>query len=156
MAEESPGDRLLERYLQGELRVLNAQLPRRQKPLSTLLAEEHPHVVCQDGEAHLFKREELVRLAGLLEPEERGRLLLPLLIEVGQKEGEAALLCRGDVEEKVVARVLGMPVAGRPPAGGRQGRLILYRPQLAAVRRSLRTTTQYVFSVGAEEPPGTD
>jgi uncharacterized protein (UPF0216 family) len=137
----------MDRFLQGELRVLNAQLPRRQKSLSELLREEHPHVLCQDDRAHLFKREELKLLAGLLESGEQERFLLPLLIEVGPKEGEFSVLCRSELEEKVLSRILKMPVPCR------QGRLTLYRPQLGAVRSVLKTTTQYAFTVGSAGEP---
>ena len=147
MAEESSFEKSIDRLLEGELRVLNAQLPRRQKSLSELLREKHPHVLCQDDRAHLFKRQELELLAGLLESEEQDRLLLPLLIEVGLKEGEFSVLCRGELEEKVLSRVLNMPIPCR------EGRLTLYRPQLGAVRSVLKTTTQFAFTFGSAGEP---
>jgi len=65
-----------------------------------------------------------------------------MLIEVGGgPRGESLLQCRGSVEEKVATRVLGMPMANR------HGGITLYRPQLAALRATLSTTTQYVFVV---------
>jgi uncharacterized protein (UPF0216 family) len=133
----------LERYVAGELRVLNAHLPSRQKRLADLLAEPEPFVACRDDVPHLFKRDELARLAGLLTPEEQRQLVLPMLIEVGgTREGETALRCPGAVEEKVASRVLGMPLACR------DGRILLYKPQLAKLRGELATTTQYVFLTG--------
>ena len=50
-----------------------------------------------------------------------------------------AVLSTGSVEEKVVAAALDMPVASK------QGRIVIYKPQLAVIRKLLRTTTQYVF-----------
>lgn len=136
-------------YFAGELRVMNAHLPRTQKTLADLLAEPEPFVACRDDTPHLFKIDELKLLADFLTPEERRDLHLPLMIEVGGgSQGESLLRCRGAVEEKVATRVLGMPMACR------QGGITLYRPQLAKLRGVLATTTQYVFVVRA--PAGGD
>ncbi len=133
----------MEEYLAGELRVLNAHLPSRQKTLAALLAEREPFVACGDDTTHLFDRGELSLLAGMLSAEEQGALRLPMLIEVGgSQEGQTALRCMGPVEEKVVAGILGMP------ARVHSGRIPLYKPQLAKLRGVLATTTQYVFLAG--------
>ncbi len=97
-----PYQRMLQECLRGELRVLNAYLPCKQKPLSNLLGEEYPNVVGYDGSTHLFKRKELEYLASLLDTGEQEALLLPMLIEVNPGQGEMAIICRGDVEEKVI------------------------------------------------------
>jgi len=140
MANELPYQRMLQECLRGELRVLNAHLPCEQKPLSDLLGEEYPSVVCNDGSTHLFKRKELEYLASLIDTDEQEALLLPMLIEVSSGQGEMAIICQGEVEEKVVSRILDMPVTPR------QKRIMLYKPQLALLRKPLKTTTQYLFS----------
>lgn len=140
MAEEMLYEKALQRYLSDELKVVNAHLPRQRKPLSELLGEEHPHVVCSDGSVQSFKRKELEFLAGLLDEEERQKLPVPILLEVGHGEGEAIVLCHEGIEEKVLSHVLEMPLV-RTESGIR-----IYRPQLSALRSVLKTTTQYVFS----------
>lgn len=135
----SPYEALLRESLSGEFRVANAGLPQRRKLLSTLLSEDRPHVACNDGATQSFKRSELQYLAGLLDAAEQGLLLLPIMIQLPGEGATAAVLCGGQVEEKVISAVLAMPA---PCAAGR---IRLYRPQLAVVRRRLRTTTQYVF-----------
>jgi len=140
MSGELPYDRMLRQYLTGELRVLNAHLPGKQKSLADLWDEEYPHVLCKDGSAHLFKRKELGYLASLIDSDERKALPLPILIEVTAGRGEMAVLCPGEVEKKVIQKILDMPLDVR------EGRVTLYRPQLALVRKRLKTTTQYVFS----------
>lgn len=145
MADDSAPGRPLEQYLAGELRVINAHLPSRQKALSDLLAEPEPFVTCHDDTSHLFKREELGFLAGLLDEKDRRLLQLPMLIEVGGTGGETRLRCLGPAEEKVAARVLDMPVSCR------NGMISLYRPQLSRLRSVLATTTQYVFVLGETE-----
>jgi len=137
---ELPYQRMLQECLRGELRVLNAHLPCEQKTLSDLLGEEYPNVVCNDGSTHLFKRKELEYLASMLDTDEQEALLLPMLIEVNPGQGEMAIICRGEVEEKVISEVLDMPVTPE------QGRIMLYKPQLALLRKPLKTTTQYLFS----------
>jgi len=137
---ELPYQRMLQECLRGELRVLNAHLPCEQKTLSDLLGEEYPNVVCNDGSTHLFKRKELEYLASMIDTDEQEALLLPILIEVNPGQGEMAIMCRGEVEEKVISKILDMPVTPK------QGRITLYKPQLALLRKPLKTTTQYLFS----------
>ncbi len=140
MPNELPYQRILQESLRGELRVLNAHLPCEQKPLSDLLGEEYPNVVCNDGSTHLFKRKELEYLASMLDTDEQEVLLLPMLIEVNPGQGEMAIICQGGVEEKVVSKILDTLVTAK------QKRIVIYKPQLALLRKPLKTTTQYLFS----------
>ena len=140
MANGLPYEKLLQECLKGELRVVNAGLPRNQKPLSTLLHEEYPHVLCSDGSSHLFKRRELNYLASVINTDEQESLLLPVLIELGQNQAEAAVICQTDVVQKLITKILDMPVTPE------QGRITIYKPQLALLRKTLKTTSQYVFS----------
>ena len=139
MVNELPYERLIQESLRGELKVVNAHLPAKPKPLSDLLSEEYPHVVCKDGSTHLFRRKELKYLAGLIDADEQKALLLPMLIEVSPGLGEMAVVCPGKVEAKVIAKVLDMAVSPR------QRKITIYKPQLAVIRKLLRTTTQYIF-----------
>lgn len=140
MLSELPYQRMLRECLRGELRVLNAYLPCKQKSLSDLLGEEYPNVVCNDGSTHLFKRKELEYLASMLDTDEQEALLLPMLIEVNPGQDEMAIICQVGVEEKVISKILDMPVTPR------QKRIMIYKPQLALIRKPLKTTTQYLFS----------
>ena len=135
-----PYNRMLQEYLRDELRVLNAHLPRHQKSLAELLLEKYPCVVCHNGSTHLFKRKELEYLASLIDADKREALLLPVLIELGQNEGESAVICSGEIVEEVISKVLDMHIKCR------QKRITIYKPQLALLRKKLKTTTQYVFS----------
>ncbi|MFC2070033.1 DUF61 family protein [Chloroflexota bacterium] len=140
MPDELPYEKILQESLKGELRVLNAHLPSQQKTLSALLLEDTPVVACSDGSAHLFKRKELDYLAGILESDEQEALLLPILIEVDPGQDEISVVCRSDVEEKVVSKILDMPL------NIKEHRIKIYKPQLAVIRKLLKTTTQYLFS----------
>lgn|GEM_PF-129651 len=162
---QSRYDSMLKGYLSGELRLVNAGLPRSQKTLALLLREESPHVMCQDGSTQLIKRKELDYLASILDASEQDALLLPMLMELGGDQSQVTILCAGQVERKVISIILDMPLPREqqaspafalPPASGsstkipvssRMGETItIYRPQLALVRKRLKTTTQYVFS----------
>ena len=140
MNNELTYERMLQECLRGELRLLNAYLPLKQKSLADLLCEEYPHVVCSDGSTHLFKKKELKYLASLIDADEQEVLLLPMLIGVSSGEGEMAVVCRGEVEEKVVSKILDMPVTPK------QQRIMIYKRQLGILRQLLKTTTQYMFS----------
>jgi uncharacterized protein (UPF0216 family) len=138
--KQSPYERMLQECLRGELRIVNTGLPQSQKRLTDLLSERHPHVVCNDGSTHFFKRIELEYLAGMLDADEQRTLLLPMLIELGANQGEAAIIGDAEVEEKIVSNVLNMPVTRE------EGRIRIYKPQLALLRKKFKTTTVYVFS----------
>ena len=139
-ATQSPYEKMLQNCLRGELRIVNTGLPQSQKRLSNLLEEKYPSVICNDGSSHFFKRSELEYLASLLDTDEQKALSLPMLIELGGKQAEAAVICLGKMEEKVTSRALEMPVTCR------ERRIRIYRPQLALLRKKLKTTTVYVFS----------
>lgn len=139
-AGQSRHEVVLQNCLSAELRLVNAGLPQRQKRLSDLMCEEYPHVLCNDGSTHLFKKSELEYLAEILDTDEQKTLALPLLVELGAHHAEAAVLCQTRAEERVVSGVLDMPVICE------RGRIRLYRPQLALLRQKLRTTTVYLFS----------
>jgi len=141
---ESSYERMLRECLRGELRIVNAGLPESQKRLADLLTEGYPHVVCNDGSTRFFKKTELEYLASILDADEQKALLLPMLVEVGANQAEANILVlsghEGKVEKKVISEALNMPVACEG------GRIRIYRPQLALLRRKFKTTTVYVFS----------
>jgi len=137
---QSPYEKMLHDCLRGELRIVNTGLPQSQKRLSNLLEEKYPHVVCNDGSTHFFKRSELEYLASMIDTDEQKALPLPMLIELGANQAEAAIICEGKVEEKVISKALNMPVT----CEGK--RIRIYKPQLALLRRKFKTTTVYVFS----------
>ena len=137
---DEPYEAMLQEYLKGEFRVVNAHLPCELKPLSTLLREGYPSVVCKDGGIYLFKKKELEYLASILDAGEQDVFFLPMLIEIIPSQDEMAIISRGKLEEKVISQILGMPVTSK------KGRIKIYRSQLALIRKALRTATQYIFS----------
>ncbi|MFC1946983.1 DUF61 family protein [Chloroflexota bacterium] len=140
MLENNRYDRLLQESVKNELRVLNSQLPSTQKSLEVLLKEETPSITLSDGSRHLFKKKELKYLSDITDSSLWNKFLLPVIIEINPGEDEYSIVCRGEVEEKVFSAILGMPVSIR------HHRIVIYKPQLAVIRKILKTTTQYLFS----------
>jgi uncharacterized protein (UPF0216 family) len=139
-AKQSPYEKILQDCLRGELRIVNSGLPQSQKQLSNLLKEKYPHAVCNDGSSHFFKKSELEYLASMLDTDEQKALPLPMLIELGANQAEAAIICEGKIEAKVISKAINMPVTCE------ERRIRIYKPQLALLRRKFKTTTVYVFS----------
>ncbi|UCC16621.1 MAG: DUF61 family protein [Dehalococcoidales bacterium] len=140
MLDNSRYDRLLQESVKNELRVVNSQLPSAQKSLDVLLKEETPSITLNDGTLHLFKKKELTYLSDITDSSLWNNLLLPVIIELNPGEDEYLIVCRGEVEEKIFSAILGMPVKIR------HHRIVIYKPQLAVIRKILKTTTQYLFS----------
>ena len=139
-----PTDRLTDTsigiYLQDEFRAMNANIPRRRKTLSELLDEEHPHVDCSDGSTHAFKRNELDLLSNMLDNEELGLLMLPMLMEVSPGQSGIKIRSPKSIEAKILSAILDMEVMYK------QKTVTIFRPQLTVIRRMLKTCTQYVFT----------
>lgn len=139
MPTDQYSNEFVEGYLKDEFKVLNAQIPRKRKSLTELLKEEHPHVVCNDGSAHFFKRKELEHLSRMLYEDEQKSLLLPIIIEIISDQNWVTVRSRGEAEAKVFSKILDMNVVCK------DGMITIFRPQLTIVRKVLKTTTQYVF-----------
>jgi len=125
------------RLIKLELSKLNVHLPERRPSLREALSSARPQVVARDGSTHAFKREELEFLAGLLPEADRDKLQLPILIALEPKLGRGTARISGEAEVRVVSQVL-----EKEPAAGE---LLIYRPEVAILRKKLPTTTQYLF-----------
>ncbi len=126
-----------DRIIKLELSRLNVHLPERRLSLKDALSSAKPQVVARDGSVHTFKREELEFLAGLLPEADQDKLQLPILIALEPKLGRGTARISGEAEVKVVSQVL--------EKEGAAGELLIYRPEVAILRRKLPTTTQYLF-----------
>ena len=126
-----------DRLIKLELSRLNVHLPERRLSLKEALSSTKPQVVGRDGSTHTFKREELEFLAGLLPEADRDKLQLPILIALEPKLGRGTARISGEAEVKVVSQILEKEATA--------GELLIYRPEVAILRRKLPTTTQYLF-----------
>jgi uncharacterized protein (UPF0216 family) len=139
MPSNASNDTLIPDYLKNEIRSLNAHLPRRQKSLGTLKKEEHPHVACNDGSSHFFKKSEIEYLAQIVDENEQNSLMLPIILEIKSEETGVTIRSKEGIEAKIFSKILEMEVSYK------EGSMTIFRPQLNVVRKTLKTTTQYVF-----------
>ncbi|MEM3402140.1 MAG: DUF61 family protein [Candidatus Hadarchaeales archaeon] len=126
----------MEKLLEYEMRQLNAHLPAKKLSLEDALSMKKPGVPTKDGGFHSFERGELEFIAELLSEEERKILQLPILLMIDPKLGRGATKVSGACERKIIEKILGRKI---------DEKTVLYRPEVAAIRRKLPTTTQYFF-----------
>ena len=138
--QNEPYEGMFRDYLQGEIQFIAGNLAIQQQKMAELIKEENPGIRAKDGSIYFFKRKELKLLTSFLNDDEQNQILLPILIEVVTGENYTAVITHGEIEEKIVEHILGMPMRNG------NGRIKLEKPQLAVIRQNLRTATQYVFS----------
>lgn len=125
-----------ERLFERELARLNVHLPEKRMSLKEALSSSKPLVKTKAGATHSFKREELEFLSKIVPDDEWGELKLPILIVLEPKLGRGAARISGKSEVEVAGKIL-------DKTGG--GELLIYRPEVAILRKKLPTTTQYLF-----------
>lgn len=126
-----------DRLLRLELARLNSYLPETKISLKQALGSKKPSVKMRDGSIHRFDHEELELLAGMIPEENREELKLPISINFDPKLGAGAARVIGRREVEVVCKLL--------EKEGKGEELVIYRPEVAVIRRRLSTTTQYCF-----------
>ncbi len=126
--------------LSKQLQAMNQHLAKTKIDLESLLKEERPKVILKDGSEHVFKRDELEKLAALLPESMHNRLMLPIYIELSSdKYGSGTARVSGELECEVVRKVLDKGDGG--------DELFIYRPETGKLRKELPTTTQYIFTI---------
>ncbi len=126
----------VERIIKLELGMLNAHIPEKRMTLKEALSSDKPAVLTKGGGVHAFKREELQLLSRMLPEGDWEGLQLPIFIYFEPSLGRGAAKIMGKVESAVAAQILGKKA---------EDEMIVYRPEVAAIRRKLPTATQYLF-----------
>lgn len=125
-----------DRYLKHELARLNVHLPEMRMSLREALSSPRPQIRTRAGGVYIFKREELEFLSRLLPESYWSKLQLPILIALEPKLGRGAARISGEAEAMVAGKILNKKATGE---------LLIYRPEVAILRRKLPTTTEYLF-----------
>jgi hypothetical protein len=129
-------DRVLTKMLQS----LNRHIPKRRKTLSELLKEDPPAIEGRDGSLHVFKREELKKIAEILSEEEYEKIRLPIYIELNSTYGRGAGKIGGKIDCDLIKSIINVE-------SKREDELILYADDVRRIRREFPTTTQYIFGM---------
>jgi len=129
------------RVLAQEIERINDHLPRETRTLKELLGMREPKVLTRAGDELIMDRRELELLADMVPAQHHDKLRLPIVILRMIEMGEGVyMICGGDLEAKVIARVLGPNAVYY-----HDGRAFLYKPYIAILRSKLRTTTVIGF-----------
>lgn len=116
---------------------LNRHLPRRRKNLAELLEEEKPHVLGADGTRHRFKKDELKKIALLIDEKNYKNLKLPLYIEIDSTSSSSRI--NGRLESQLVCKILNIEPC--------KDELFIYKLDIKKLRSEFPTATQYIFLV---------
>lgn len=134
-----------EDFLKKQIKNLNRHLPKGRNTLESLLEQDKPRVENRDGSKHRFKKKELEYLSELLPEEKHSKLRLPIIIRVSPELGRGASKISGKIEQEIIKKILDKDVEED------ENELVLYRPEIRAIRKKLPTTTQYAFMISTQE-----
>jgi hypothetical protein len=131
------------RILSKQVQALNRHLAKSRVDLRSLLKDEEPKIVQRDGAEHVFKKEELLKLASLLPEYLHRKLRLPIYVELSSdKYGSGTGRISGELECRVIRGVL--------DKSGDRDELFIYMPEIRTLRRELPTTTDYMFTIAID------
>ena len=117
---------------------MNRHVPARRPTLGQLLEMEEPHYTGKDGNQYLIRKEEIELIASLLDPWDRDRIKLPIVVMTDTSEGGAWKVL-GKLEVAVVSKIVGR----RPEF---EDRMRLFHPHMVELSNRLPTATTTMFS----------
>jgi len=120
------------------LATMNQHLPAQRRPLTELLLDQDPHYVGKDGHRYRLDRRELEYIASLLDPYDRARLRLPILIMTDTTYDSGGWRVAGKVEAKLISKVLGREMDN-------DEEVRFFFPHLHELRKKLSTSTTVMF-----------
>lgn len=127
---------------EGEIRKLlesmNRHIPTRRVSLGELREAAEAGYQAKDGCRYRISMEEIELIASLLDPWDRDRIRLPIIVMTDTSEG-GMWKVMGRLEVQVVSQIV-----GRPPEFEDQMRL--FNPHMAELIRKLPTAVTTVFS----------
>lgn len=129
--------------LRKQIKNLNRHLPKGRASLAELLEKEKPQIETRDGSTHRFKKDELEYLAEILPEERHSKLRLPIIVRISPGLGRGTAKISGKVEQEVLKKIL------NEEEKEEKDELLIYRPEIRAIRRKLPSTTQYAFLISS-------
>lgn len=120
------------------IQSMNRHVPAKRSSLEQLLEQEEPTYSGKDGTEYSLKKEELDKIASLLEERERRKLKLPIYISTDTAYPGGAWKIRGRIEVKVVSNLI-----KREPENDDEMRLFF--PHVSDLRKILPTATTVLY-----------
>ncbi len=127
-----------EASLQKMLALMNNHLPTARRYLTELMGEDTPEYLGKDGVHYRMDKAEMELVASLLDPLDKVRLRLPILVSTDTQGDTNAWRVSGSVESRLVGKLL-----GREPDADEEIRF--YFPHLNELRKKLPTTTVVMY-----------
>ena len=122
------------------MEMMNRHVPTKRISLAELLRSKEAGYQGKDGVNYHIKRKELDLLASLLDPYEREKLKLPIIVMTDTSyEGGGAWKVMGKLEVKVVSKIVGRE-AEFPD------QMRLFHPHMIKLRSELPTATTTMFA----------
>jgi uncharacterized protein (UPF0216 family) len=144
-------DKILKHIWKYDVNRMNDHLPAKTVPLDELLKQEQPIIRARDGSSLWIDRDELLKIANLVPSDLHDRLRLPIILIRRIDLGEGVFsIGGGKLEAFLVAKVLVTTSNSFTDYEKADIPQYLYRPQVQAVRRRLRTLSVIGFA-GADE-----
>jgi len=128
-----------ERAMQRLFSNMNQHVPVKRRSLQQLLLDSDPSYIGKDGRTYRIDRKELDILAELLDPDERSRLKIPILMMTDTSYGDGYWKVIGTLEVKVLSKMI-----NRTPE--KEDEMRVFYPYLKEIRNKLPTATNTVFS----------
>jgi hypothetical protein len=120
------------------LQIMNKHVPSKRVSLENLLDQEEPFYKGKDGTTYHIRKEELERIAVILDERERTKLRLPIYITTDTSYPGGAWKVRGRFEVKVISNL----VCREPEM---EDEMRLFFPHVSDLRNMLPTTTTVLF-----------
>ena len=120
------------------IQSMNRHVPAQRTSLEQLLEQEEPGYKGKDGNEYSLKKEELEKIASLLEERERRKLRLPIYISTDTTYPGGAWKIRGRIEVKVVSNLL-----QREPE--KDDEMRLFFPHVNDLRKILPSATTVLY-----------
>jgi uncharacterized protein (UPF0216 family) len=120
------------------IQSMNRHVPAKRSSLEQLLEQEEPNYRGKDGTEYSLKRNELEKIASLLDERERRKLRLPIYISTDTTYPGGAWKIRGRIEVKVVSNLI-----KREPE--KDDEMRLFFPHVNDLRKILPTATTVLY-----------
>jgi uncharacterized protein (UPF0216 family) len=120
------------------IQSMNRHIPAKRSSLEQLLELEEPNYRGKDGTEYSLEREELEKIASLLDERERRKLRLPIYISTDTTYPGGAWKIRGRIEVKVVSNLI-----KREPE--KDDEMRLFFPHVNDLRKILPTATTVLY-----------